>query len=192
MSIRTTPAGARVYMTGYRAPEGNWHFLGVSPIEQTRIPLANLRFRIEKAGYQTLEGTQYRGGYPPVIEFTLQRENERPGMIHVPGGTFQFWSVPAPRVDPYWMDRYEVTNRQFKKFVEQGGYRERRLWAHPIVLEGRVVPWEEAITSFVDRTGRPGPSAWELGTFPDGKGDFPVGGISWHEAAAYCEYAGHR
>ena len=41
-----------------------------------------------------------------------------------------------------------------------------------------------------DRTGRPGPATWEAGDFPRGSGDFPVGGLSWYEAAAYAEFSG--
>jgi eukaryotic-like serine/threonine-protein kinase len=41
-----------------------------------------------------------------------------------------------------------------------------------------------------DRTGRPGPATWEMGSFPEGQADFPVSGVSWHEAAAYAEFAG--
>src|SRR4029450_8409891 len=43
-----------------------------------------------------------------------------------------------------------------------------------------------------DKTGRPGPAAWELGTFPEGQADYPVSGVSWYEAAAYAEFAGKR
>jgi eukaryotic-like serine/threonine-protein kinase len=43
---------------------------------------------------------------------------------------------------------------------------------------------------FRDTTGRPGPSTWELGTYPDGQDDVPVHGISWYEAAAYARFAG--
>ena len=43
---------------------------------------------------------------------------------------------------------------------------------------------------FRDTTGRPGPSTWEGGTFPTGKDDFPVSGVSWFEAAAYAQFAG--
>ena len=46
------------------------------------------------------------------------------------------------------------------------------------------------MAEFRDATGRPGPSTWELGAFPDGQGDVPVHGISWYEAAAYARYAG--
>ncbi len=41
-----------------------------------------------------------------------------------------------------------------------------------------------------DQTGRPGPSTWELGTYPKGQDDFPVRGVSWYEAAAYAKFAG--
>ena len=43
-----------------------------------------------------------------------------------------------------------------------------------------------------DQTGRPGPSTWELGTYPKGQDDFPVRGVSWYEAAAYAKFAGKR
>jgi dienelactone hydrolase len=42
----------------------------------------------------------------------------------------------------------------------------------------------------VDRTGRPGPSTWEIGAYPEGGGDLPVGGVSWYEAAAYARFVG--
>ena len=40
------------------------------------------------------------------------------------------------------------------------------------------------------RIGRPGPGGWELGAFPKDREDFPVAGVSWFEAAAYCEFRG--
>jgi hypothetical protein len=43
---------------------------------------------------------------------------------------------------------------------------------------------------FRDATGRPGPSTWEGGRYPEGKADYPVSGVSWFEAAAYAEFAG--
>jgi eukaryotic-like serine/threonine-protein kinase len=43
---------------------------------------------------------------------------------------------------------------------------------------------------FVDRTGRPGPSTWELSNYPEGRDDYPVSGISWYEAAAYARFRG--
>ncbi len=80
------------------------------------------------------------------------------------------------------MDKYEVTNREFKRFVDAGGYRDSKYWKESFdVVEG-----------FRDKTGRPGPAAWELGAFPEGQADYPVSGVSWYEAAAYAEFAGKR
>ena len=42
----------------------------------------------------------------------------------------------------------------------------------------------------VDSTGRPGPATWEVGNFAAGKADYPVGGVSWYEAAAYAAFRG--
>jgi dienelactone hydrolase len=56
--------------------------------------------------------------------------------------------------------------------------------------DGRKLAWKEAIREFRDVTGRQGPSTWQLGTYPEGRGDFPVSGVSWYEAAAYAEFAG--
>jgi hypothetical protein len=58
------------------------------------------------------------------------------------------------------------------------------------VKDGKVLFWDQALAELRDRTGRPGPSTWKLGTYPDGRDDFPVDGVSWYEAAAYAEFAG--
>ena len=55
-----------------------------------------------------------------------------------------------------------------------------------------MLPFDQAIARFLDSTGRPGPASWQLGTFPEGQADFPVGGISWFEANAYAQFVGKR
>ncbi len=192
VSVKTTPPGAQVYMTDYRTPDGEWDLLGTSPIDDTRVPMGLLRLRVEKEGYKTIEAGVSAWGNP-LFEFTIDPIDERPEMIRVaPPWNPDVPAPPPPELEAFWLDRYEVTNRDFREFVEGGGYGERKFWTQPIVLEGRVVPWERGITAFVDRTGRPGPSTWELGSFPEGQDDFPVSGVSWYEAAAYCEYAGKQ
>src|SRR5207237_5572909 len=81
---------------------------------------------------------------------------------------------------------------EYKKFVEAGGYRERRFWKQPFVGSNRILSWEEAMVKFRDSTGRPGPANWDLGTYPEGAADLPVTGVSWFEAAAYAEFAGKQ
>ena len=66
---------------------------------------------------------------------------------------------PGIAFDDFWLDRDEVTNRQFAEFVERGGYRTRGHWQHPFVdPAGREMRWEAAMRRFVDQTGRPGPA----------------------------------
>src|SRR5207247_1698778 len=60
----------------------------------------------------------------------------------------------------------------------------------PFGKAGKTLSWEEAMAEFKDSTGRPGPSTWELGSYPEGRADYPVNGVSWYEAAAYTEFAG--
>ena len=74
-----------------------------------------------------------------------------------------------PDLRDFWIDKFEVTNRQFKTFVDAGGYRREELWKQPFVENGRTLPWAEAMTRFRDKTGRPGPSTWELGNYPQGE-----------------------
>ncbi len=83
-----------------------------------------------------------------------------------------------------------MTNRQFKQFVDAGGYKKLEYWKQPFIENGRTLSWEEAMSRFRDKAGRPGPSTWELGNYPEGEANNPVTGVSWYEAAAYAEYLG--
>src|SRR5438067_13601483 len=98
--------------------------------------------------------------------------------------------LPDVDIDDFWIDRYEVTNREYKKFVDAGAYQKREFWKQPFERGGRVLSWQEAMALLRDATGRAGPSTWELGTYPADQADFPVSGVSWYEAAAYAAYTG--
>jgi dienelactone hydrolase len=184
--IRTTPPGADVYMKGYNEVDREWEYLGKSPID-TRNPIGYFRWRVSKAGFSTFEGAA-----PAAIEvaFTLAPEGTLPdGMVRIPGGMAQIGGQPV-RFPDFFLDRFEVTNRAYKKFVDAGGYRSAEFWRQPLVKDGRTMTVDEALTEFRDATGRPGPSTWELGTYPDGQDDVPVHGVSWYEAEAFARYAG--
>src|SRR5712671_5691533 len=111
-------------------------------------------------------------------------------MVRVVGGRDPVRFGAVGRIDDFLIDRFEVTNREFKAFVDQGGYRKRDYWRQPFVEGARSVPWQEAVERFRDATRRPGPATWTSGTYPAGQADFPVGGVSWYEAAAYAVFAG--
>jgi serine/threonine protein kinase/dienelactone hydrolase len=95
-------------------------------------------------------------------------------------------------VGSFLIDTHEVTNRDFKKFVDAGGYDRHELWKFDMSDSRRSLSSDAVIARFVDSTGRPGPANWELGSFAEGKGEYPVTGVSWFEAAAYAEWSGKR
>jgi len=190
VSIQTTPPGADIYVRTYSASDKDWTFLGRSPRVNIPVPWDHLRLRIEKPGFGRLEVASF---VRPNTNFNFTLDvvgSSPPGMVRVPGGPFQLRSAAPVVLGDYWLDQYEVTNRQFKHFIEKDGYQNHANWTHEFVKEGRRLSWEEAIAEFRDPTGRTAPSTWELGSYPDGQADFPVGGVSWYEAAAYCESAG--
>lgn len=189
--IRTTPPGATVEWKDYAAAEDSpWESLGSSPIEGAWIPKGNLRWRLSKEGFRTVEAA-FSVWTRPEAEFRLEpEESAPPGMVRVPGGPYRYGTAPPVVLEDYWLDRYEVTNGQFAEFVDAGGYTSREYWKHPFLEDGREISWERAVERFRDTTGRPGPSTWALGTYPDGESDLPVGGVSWYEADAYAAFAG--
>lgn len=125
------------------------------------------------------------------------------GDADIPGGTFPMGSPPDAAflfdnekwahpvaVAPFRMARAPVTNAAFAAFVEDGGYAKRALWdedgwrwreaagaAHPVY-------WKP------DRSG-----GWLLRRFdrweplPPHR---PVIHVNWHEANAWCRWAGRR
>jgi hypothetical protein len=193
VSVGTTPPGAQVYVREFFDTPGTWELLGPAPLDGIRLPLGNLVWKIALPGFQTQEVL----GFTPArtLQFSLPRATEvPPGMVQVKGGPIleRLLGIRPANLEDYWIDKYEVTNRQFRKFIEAGGYEKREHWVHPIVKEGIPTSWEAAQQIFRDRTGRPGPATWEAGTYADGQEDYPVSGVSWHEAAAYCAAVGKQ
>ena len=190
-TVRTSPPGAELYVKGYSEIKEDWLYLGRSPLEDFRAPFGYYRWRVQKEGYSTFEGAGPLG--MSEVSFALQPAGTLPtGMVMVPGGTVQTQDAGAIAMPPFYVDTYEVTNREYKRFVDAGGYQAREYWTEPFAKDGREMPWEEGLREMRDQTGRPGPSTWELGTYPQGQDDFPVRGVSWYEAAAYAKFSGKR
>ena len=87
-------------------------------------------------------------------------------MVRVPAATLnaQYAGIGSlnAQVPEYLIDRNEVTNRDFKAFVDAGGYTTRAYWTEPFVDGDRTLSWEDAMRRFVDPTGpaRPGDMGW--------------------------------
>lgn len=190
VSIQTAPLGADIYVRTYSASDEDWTYLGKAPLENVHVPWDYLRWKIARQGFGTVQEASFV--LPNVkLTFVLDAAGTSPAdMVRVPGGTFQIRSAPPVELETSWLDKYEVTNQQFKDFMEKGGYQNQANWRHEFVKDAHLLSWEEAMAEFRDSTGRVAPSTWELGSYPEGQGDFPVGGVSWYEAAAYCESLG--
>jgi formylglycine-generating enzyme required for sulfatase activity/predicted Ser/Thr protein kinase/dienelactone hydrolase len=183
----TDPEGAQVDIRNYKDMAGEWYSLGTSPVEGVRLPFGYYRVRITKPGYKSIEVSAYQGRVP--VKLTPEAD-AAPGMVFVPGVPYQTGMAPTVRLPDYWIDQFEVTNEQYKKFVDAGGYRDPKYWKQPFKEGARTLTFAEAMARFRDPTSRPGPATWEIGTFPEGRADHPVAGISWFEAAAYAEFVG--
>lgn len=151
------------------------------------------------------------------------------GMVLINGGTFSMggdnqqadadeYPKHSVKVNSFYMDVTEVTNAQFKKFVDATGY----------VTTAEIKPdWEELKKTLPPGTNKPsddmlvaaslvfkqtnGPVdlhdysqwwSWVAGTswkHPQGPGssiegkeNYPVVQVSWYDANAYCTWAGKR
>ena len=186
--ITTEPAGATVEIRNYSDVNGAWEPMGTSPVD-LQIPFGYYRVRLTKAGFTPIDASMSTRS----ATFTLVRSSEHEGMVAVPAVKDYAYRVTRPvTLSGYWIDRLEVTNRAYKTFVDAGGYRDRKYWTEPFADGDRTLAFDEAVARFRDTTGRTGPATWELGTFPEGQAEYPVGGISWFEAAAYARFAGKR
>jgi formylglycine-generating enzyme len=162
-------------------------------------------------------------------ESTSAEDNVNPGMRWIPGGEFSMGSddpnsyeherpVHNVKISGFWMDETEVTNEQFKKFVDATGY---------ITIAERNPDWNELKKQLPAGTPKPPDSLLVAGSLkftppdhpvmlndysqwwswtpganwqtPEGPGstikgimNHPVVHISHDDAVAYCTWAGKR
>jgi predicted esterase len=193
-SIESDPPGADVAIRPYRAAPDLWEPLGQTPLLKVRVPRDYYVWKISKPGFRAAFAISLRGLKQ---KFRLDPdESVSPEMVRVPGqekvGLYMpgLDQSPSVKLDDYLIDRHEVTNEEYRKFLDAGGYGNREFWKQPFVTDGRTIPWEQGVAVFRDTTGRPGPATWEVGAFPKGLEKHPVAGVSWYEAAAYAAFVG--
>ena len=198
VSVESTPAGANISYRPYRGDPRAWTALGRTPLASARIPKDFYLWRVEKAGFAPafkIEPTWLLWRFSKV-GLRLDPADRVPAeMVLVPGGPYRlaipgFDYLPEVPLDDFLIDRSEVTNEDFKNFVDAGGYQRSEYWKETFTGDGKTMPFKEAMAVFRDTTGRPGPATWELGAFPRGLGKHPVAGVSWYESAAYAAFAG--
>lgn len=161
-----------------------WEDKGQTPLRFT-VPKGTYAWKMERDGEFLLDG--YAG--PGDVELNrslITNPPVLPGMVRIPAQ-----AVGREKLNPFDIDRCEVTNAQFKIFVESGGYTDQRYWEKmDFVAEGMAISWSEAMARLVDSSGHPGPATWQNGIYLQGKANHPVTGVSWYEAVAYARFVG--
>jgi eukaryotic-like serine/threonine-protein kinase len=193
VSISSSPPGAAVEIRDYVGSDSGWYRLGTTPVSRMTMPAGYFRWRVTAPGSSSVESAPTTRDR---IHFALDSMRAAPaGMVYASGGNwgdfiaFVGWVGPY-RLPPFYIDRYEVTNRDYQRFIDAGGYERREWWTQKFVDGTRVLDWTEAMHRLRDSTGRVGPSTWRGGHYAAGHGDYPVAGVSWYEAAAYAAWSG--
>ncbi|HKR83209.1 MAG TPA: formylglycine-generating enzyme family protein [Terriglobales bacterium] len=146
------------------------------------------------------------------------RAEAPPGMAWIPGGRFWMGSNHMPDAQPvhqvevkgFWMDRTDVTNAEFARFVKATGYvtlAERPLdpKEFPQLAKEDLSPGSVVFTPPESGASLENPLAWwkfvkganwrhPLGPDSDlrGKENYPVVHIAWEDAVTYAKWAGKR
>lgn len=107
-------------------------------------------------------------------------------MVLIPAGAFQMGSsderqderpIHTVYLDAFYIDKYEVTNAQYRKFVQATGHKEP---------EGFGIDWVEGNEIRFESGFKP----WQDENF--NSDDQPVVCVSWEDANAYADWAGKR
>ena len=126
-----------------------------------------------------------------------RRVHEKTGieLIYIPAGPFLYGSADSDKMAQdrekpqrtidlpgYWIGRAPVTNDQFARFVRATGHRTTA------EAEGKGWGWTGSKWDWIVGAD------WQHPRGPDsaiaGKGDHPVVQVSWHDAQAFCDWAG--
>jgi len=104
-------------------------------------------------------------------------------------------------VDAFYIDKYEVTNAQYKKFVDETGHPSPSVptmaevslaFRNELGDEASVISATQLENTYQELGRQLEPWAWKNGNYPEGKANHPVVLVSLYDAAAYAKWADKR
>ena len=133
------------------------------------------------ASTATKETTQDTAPHLAIQDREPARTTTPPDMVLIAAGEFQMGGDGSPDekpvhtvyIDAFYIDKYEVTNAQYKTFVD----------INPQWRKGRIS------NKYHDRDYL---KHWSRNNYPSGKGNHPVTHVSWYAAMAYAKWVGKR
>ncbi len=119
-----------------------------------------------------------------------------PEMVNIPEGKFIYGNTELERqqflishnepaakkisLPAFWIGKYEVTNKEYACFIDDGGYENKRYWS-------------EAGWSFCQQLGWKEPRRWRDKDYNSPKKEnYPVCAVSWYEAKAFCRWLSEK
>jgi eukaryotic-like serine/threonine-protein kinase len=197
ISIYSDPPGSDVLGKPYSASDSSWHFFGRTPLLSFNIPQGASVIKIVNNGYyDQLDAVfilKWDNQFDSLVYKLIPRNQTRDHNVFISGRTVKpnlngITSFEPQWIGDFYIDKYEVTNEEFKEFVDDGGYLTPKYWKNKFIKDGLPLSWDKAMSLFRDQSNWLGPSGWISGQFPTGEAKKPVSGISWYEAAAFAEY----
>jgi len=191
--IASMPVGADVYINNV--------LKGKTPLSLKPISSGSHTVKLSKDGYSDTAAQiiikpnqntyysavlqEYTGPKPGEKEITWQKDGS--AMVFIPAGEFLMGSPEGegendehPRhkvyLDAYYIDKYEVTNQQFAKFLNE--------WGKDADENGQKMIYEHDWG--IKKVG----SRFDIGT--KGYEKYPVVFVTWYGAAQYAKWAGKR
>lgn len=174
VSVISVPPGAAISLDG--------RYVGNSPDTIVGVVPGQHVIELSLPEYAVFT-TEVEVAPPPVPRYTFLKKNERgydevlwladsATMVRIPAGPFTMGSelgndnerpTRSVLLTEFLIDKYEVTNRQYRQFCD---------------ATGRKYPDDPGLPGFV--------------SYFEDCPDYPVVNISWEDAKAYCDWVGRR
>ena len=167
--------------------------LGNTPINNKNIPVGNYLVKFEKRRWNSLTySIEIKPDFTDDLNvFLVARGPLTNEMVFIPSGA-SIIDSDKKIVNDFYIDKYEVSNEDFLKFIINGGYENMLLWPEEMLVKGNAMKRDKAVQLFIDKSGQPSPRGWSGSMYPTGTGQYPVTGVNWYEANAYAKSIGKR